>query len=91
MSWSLILASLWAMAAALTVMLPMRRQYAPGVALLIAAPLLLAFVAAQHGIWMVLLGLIATASIFRNPLIYLGRRALRQAAPLPKELQEPAE
>lgn len=89
MSWSLILACLWAVASAVTAMLPMRRQFLPGIMLLVAAPILLAFLGYQHGIWLVLLGLAAAVSMFRNPLIYLGRRALGLPAPLPKELQEP--
>ncbi len=89
MSWSLILACLWAIASAITAMLPMRRQYLPGVTLLVAAPLLLAFLGYQHGIWLVVLGLVAAASMFRNPLIYFGRRALGLPAPLPKDIQEP--
>jgi len=88
MSWSLILACLWAVASAITAMLPMRAQYLPGITLLISAPFLLAFLGYQHGIWLVLIGLAAAVSMFRNPLIYFGRRALGLPVSLPKELQE---
>ena len=89
MSWSFILACFWAIASAITAMLPMRRQYLPGITLLVAAPFLLAFLGYQHGMWVVVLGLIAAASMFRNPLIYLVRRALGLPVSLPKELEEP--
>ena len=65
----------------------MRRQFLPGIALLLSAPFLLAFLGVQHGIWITLLGLLAFASMFRNPLIYLGRKALGRPAPLPKEFE----
>ncbi len=88
MSWSLILACLWAVASAITAMLPMRRQYLPGITLLVAAPFLLAFLGYQHGLWVVVFCLAAALSMFRNPLIYFGRRALGLPVSLPKELQE---
>ncbi len=40
MSVSLILGCIWVLAATVTAMLPMRRQYAPGITLLIVAPVL---------------------------------------------------
>lgn len=88
MSLSLILACLWAIASAITAMLPMRQQYAPGITLLISAPFLLAFLGYQHGFWVVALCLAAALSMFRNPLIYFIRRAFGLPAPLPKDLQE---
>ncbi len=88
MSWSLILACLWAIASAITAMLPMRGQYLPGITLLLAAPFLLVYLGYQHGIWVVAVGLVAAISMFRNPLIYFGRRALGLPVTLPKELQE---
>lgn len=89
MSWSLILACLWAIASAFTAMLPMRRQYAPGIALLIAAPFLLAFLGYQHGVWVVAVCLAAALSMFRNPMIYFLRRAFGKPVVLPEELKEP--
>ncbi len=88
MSAPLILGALWVLAAALVAMLPMRRQMVPGIALLIAAPVLLAWIAAAHGwVWLAV-GLFAFLSMFRNPLIYFARRALGRPAPLPKELEK---
>ena len=87
MSLSLILAALWAIAATITALLPMRAQFVPGGALLLAAPGLLIFIGVQHGLWVTLLGLLAFASMFRNPLIYLVRRALGLPTHLPRELE----
>jgi hypothetical protein len=83
-SFSLIVAAIWAVLATVVALLPMRRQYAPGVTLLIAAPFILAFIGYQHGIWIALLGLLAFASMFRNPLIYFWRRARGQNPQVPK-------
>ncbi len=44
MSVSLTIAALWALAATCVALLPMRFQYVPGVALLIAAPFVIGFV-----------------------------------------------
>lgn len=71
MSWSIILGALWVLAATLVAMLPMRRQYVPGLALLILAPVLIVFVGYQHGALPALLALGAFVSMFRNPLRYL--------------------
>ncbi len=89
MSTSLTLACLWVLAAAITAMLPMRRQYLPGITLLIAAPVLLGFIWRDHGVWVFALTLLAAASMFRNPLIYFARRALGRPAPLPTDLTTP--
>ncbi|WP_136645760.1 DUF2484 family protein [Tabrizicola sp. YIM 78059] len=84
MSAPLILGALWVIAAALTAMLPMRRQTVPGLALLLAAPVLLAWIARAHGWPWLALGLLAFLSMFRNPLLYFMRRALGRPAPVPK-------
>ena len=76
MSLSLILGCLWVLASAITAMLPMRLQYAPGIVLLIAAPVLLGLIAVEHGVIWAMLGFLAFLSMFRNPLIYLVKRAL---------------
>lgn len=76
MSLSLILGCLWVIASAITAMLPMRRQYAPGIVLLVAAPFLLVFIGIEHGAIWAFLGLLAFVSMFRNPLIYLTKKAL---------------
>lgn len=88
MSLPLILGCLWVLASAITAMLPMRTQMLPGVTLLAAAPVLLVWIAIEHGwIWLAI-GLFAFLSMFRNPLLYFARRALGRPAPLPKELEK---
>ncbi|WP_372602801.1 DUF2484 family protein [Actibacterium sp.] len=68
MTLSLILACCWVIAAAVVAFLPMRYQYAPGLALLIAAVPLLVFLAAENNPWIVLAVLAAIISMFRRPL-----------------------
>jgi hypothetical protein len=75
-SWSLLAACLWVLAAAGTAMLPYRRQFPPGIVLLILAPLLLIWIGIDHGVVVAALGTLGFVSMFRNPLIYLGRHAL---------------
>lgn len=91
MSTSLILGFLWVLASTATALLPMRRQMVPGVALLAAAPVLLWFIAREHGIFVFALTLLAALSLFRNPLIYFARRAMGLPVSLPKELQSDAD
>jgi membrane protein implicated in regulation of membrane protease activity len=80
MSASLILGCVWVLAAAVTAMLPMRRQMVPGLALLILAPVLLVWIGyAQGWLWLAV-GLFAVLSMFRNPLRYFLRRALDRPA-----------
>jgi hypothetical protein len=88
MSLPLILGALWIIAAAVVAMLPMRRQMVPGMALLIAAPVLLVWIGYVHGWLWLAFGLFAFVSMFRNPLRYFLRRALGRPAPLPKELEK---
>ncbi|NHB77077.1 MULTISPECIES: DUF2484 family protein [Rhodobacterales] len=88
MSPPLILGCLWVLAAAVTAMLPMRRQMAPGLALLAAAPVLLVWIGWLHGWLWLAVGLFAFVSMFRNPLLYFARRAMGRPAPLPKELEK---
>ena len=76
MSLAMIAGCLWVMAATLVAFLPMRAQFPPGVALLIAAPVLLGWLAAVHGIWVFCAGLFALLSMFRRPLLFLARRTL---------------
>jgi Protein of unknown function (DUF2484) len=88
MSMPLILGCLWVLASAIVAMLPMRAQMVPGVALLVAAPVLLVWIGIVHGwVWLAI-GLFAFVSMFRNPLRYFLRRALGRPAPLPKELEK---
>ncbi|MGI1661092.1 DUF2484 family protein [Palleronia sp. KMU-117] len=83
MSLSLTLGCLWVIASAITAMLPMRLQYAPGVVLLLAAPVLLILLGIEHGLLWAGIGLFAFVSMFRNPLIYLGKKALGLPVPPP--------
>lgn len=84
MSLPVILAIAWAFAATLTALLPMRLQYAPGITLLVAAPVLIVWLSVLHGWWIGALALAAFVSMFRNPLIYFYRRARGQRPEIPK-------
>lgn len=81
---SLILASLWVIASAITAFLPMRRQYVPGVALLVVAPVLIAWLVYDHGWLWAVVGTFAFVSMFRNPLLYFWRRARGETGEVPK-------
>ena len=76
MSLSLISAAIWVLAATVVAMLPMRLQWVPGVALLLAAPVLLGWMAVDHGPWWIVVGGLAFLSMYRRPLGYLARRIL---------------
>ena len=81
MSAALVAACLWALAATVTALLPMRLQFPPGIVLLILAPVLLVWLAIAHGPLAAGLGLLAFLSMFRRPLVYFGRKALGRRAP----------
>ena len=72
----LVLGCLWVLAATVTALLPTRRQYVPGVALLVAAPVLIAAFGWHYGLWPAVFAGFAFLSMFRRPLRYLGARAL---------------
>ncbi|WP_300055942.1 DUF2484 family protein [uncultured Roseobacter sp.] len=74
----------WVLASALVAMLPMRHQYVPGVVLLIAAPVLILWVAAAFSWWAAALALFAFVSMYRNPLRYFVARARGQRPEIPK-------
>ena len=76
MSLSLISAAIWVLAATVVAMLPMRLQWVPGVALLLVAPVLLGWMAVDHGLWWIVVGGLAFLSMYRRPLGYLARRIL---------------
>jgi hypothetical protein len=65
-------------------MLPMRHQYVPGVALLLAAPVLIVLIGLKVGWLVAALALAAFVSMFRNPLRYLLARVRGQKPELPK-------
>ena len=84
MSAAAICAALWVLASAATAMLPMRRQYVPGTALLALAPVLILWLWAVHG-WLIgVLAVLAFGSMFRNPLIYFWRRARGETPEVPQ-------
>lgn len=85
MSVALITACLWVLAAAVTAMLPMRRQYAPGLTLLIAAPFLIGWLAWTHGVGFGIVAVLAFLSMFRNPLIYFAKKAMGIPVEIPKD------
>ncbi len=87
MSLPLVLGAFWVIAAALTAMLPMRRQMIPGSGLLIAAPILLIWIGVAHGWLWVAFGTFAFVSMFRRPLLHLARRALGLPSEIPPELR----
>jgi Protein of unknown function (DUF2484) len=88
MSWALIWACIWVLAAAVTALLPMKRQMLPGVTLLVLAPVLIVWIGWQHGWAWAAFGVFAFVSMFRNPLIYFAKKAMGKPVELPKELQE---
>ncbi|MCG6884371.1 MAG: DUF2484 family protein [Silicimonas sp.] len=83
MSYALIAGCLWVLASAVVALMPMRRQYLPGITLLLLAPALLGWIAVDQGVWVMLAGLFAFVSMFRNPLIYLWRRARGERPEIP--------
>lgn len=74
----------WVIASAIVAMLPMRYQYVPGVALLIAAPFLIFWVGVSVAWWAAVLALFAFVSMFRNPLRYFLARARGERPEIPK-------
>jgi hypothetical protein len=87
MTPSLTAAVIWVFAGTACAMLPMRRQMVPGLALLLAAPLLIAWIGWDHGWLAAVLAALAFVSMFRNPLRYLVNRALGRPVALPPDLR----
>ena len=79
-----LLASLWALAVTAVAFLPMRLQMAPGLALLLAAPALIWWLAAVVGPLAATLGVLAVLSTFRRPLGALLRRLARNGDDAPR-------
>lgn len=74
MSWSVVAAVVWVFAATGVAMLPMRRQFPPGLLLLIAAPLLIIWLGFDFG-WIASAGALAAfVSMFRNPIRFYWRK-----------------
>ena len=83
MAPSLIAGCVWVLAAAVTAMLPMRRQMAPGLLLLVSAPLLIGWIAVTVAWWFGLVALAAFLSMFRRPLVALLRWAAGREVVMP--------
>lgn len=71
----MFLACLWVLVATATALLPRRHQMIPGIALLVAAPVLVVWLGAVHGWGWAVVALLAFLSMFRRPLGALWRRA----------------
>ena len=84
MSGAALTACLWVLAASVVALLPMRLQYVPGIALLIAAPGLLVWIGLAYGWGWAALGLAGFASMFRHPLVYFWRRARGERPEIPR-------
>ena len=61
--WACIL---WVLASSAVALLPMRHQYAPGVALLLAAPALIVWVGLSFSWWAAALAVFAFVSMYRH-------------------------
>jgi hypothetical protein len=83
-STPLVLCAVWVLAASATAFLPMRHQYAPGLTLLVLAPVLIIWAALVHGWWIAVVGVLAFVSMFRNPLRYFWRRARGECPEIPR-------
>ncbi|MEX0280366.1 MAG: DUF2484 family protein [Arenibacterium sp.] len=84
MSLAVMLAIFWVMASTIVALLPMRFQYVPGFALLVAAPFLIIFLGYSHGVLAGIGALAAFVSMFRNPLRYFGRKWRGLESEVPK-------
>lgn len=80
----LILSCLWVLAATAVAFMPMRYQYAPGIVLLLAAPVLIYLIGRDLSVWAALAAALAFISMFRNPLRYFAKRAMGEKVEVPK-------
>jgi hypothetical protein len=79
-----LLCIIWVFASAAVAMMPLRRQYVPGLILLLIAPILVVLVFLQVGWVPGVLTLLAFISMFRNPLRYLVARLRGQDPEIPR-------
>lgn len=79
-----VLCSLWVLASAVVAMLPMKRQYLPGVILLLAAPVLILLLGLRFGWVVALLAALAFVSMYRNPLRFLWARLCGKTPEVPR-------
>ena len=84
MTASAIIAIFWVLAATGTAFLPMKRQYAPGITLLVIAPVIILWLGVDYGALVGILAAFGFVSMFRNPLIYFYRRARGERPEIPK-------
>ncbi|MEP5090633.1 MAG: DUF2484 family protein, partial [Paracoccaceae bacterium] len=66
----LILCCVWTLSSGAVAMLPVQRQYIPGVVLILLVPVLIVMVGLQYNWGVAVLGAAAFLSMFRNPLEY---------------------
>lgn len=85
---SVVAAILWVLAATVTAFLPYRRQFPPGIALLVLAPVLIVWIGVEHGWLWTVPALLAFLSMFRNPLIYMTKRLLGRPVQRPVDPAE---
>ncbi|MFD1157452.1 DUF2484 family protein [Roseovarius aestuarii] len=71
-----VVSCLWVLAASVVALLPLRYQYAPGIMLLLAAPVLIYLIGRNVGSWAGAAAALAFISMFRKPLRYFARRAM---------------
>lgn len=88
MTLPIVLACLWVLAATVVAFLPMHRQIAPGLVLLIAAPVLIVWLGVATNPWIGLAALAGFLSMFRNPLRYLVKKAMGKARSGPARRKE---
>ena len=82
---TLLLASCgWVLTATVVALLPMRYQYAPGILLLLAAPVLIYLIGRDVALWAGIAAALAFLSMFRKPLRYFARRAMGLPVEVPK-------
>lgn len=87
MSYALLAACIWAVLATVVAFLPMRRQFAPGIALLVAAPVIVVWIGIAHGPWLAAAGLAGFVSMFRRPLKYFALKAMGRNPEIPAEVR----
>ncbi|MEO3414908.1 DUF2484 family protein [Roseovarius sp. CAU 1744] len=80
----LIASCLWVLAATAVAFLPMRYQYAPGIVLLMAAPVLIYLIGRDLSPWAAIAAGLAFISMLRKPLRYFARRAMGRPVEVPK-------
>ena len=88
MNWLVAASLFWVFASVTVALLPMRFQYAPGLRLVLAAPVLMAWIACDVGSFAAAAALVAFLSMYRNPVFYLVRKAIGLPVRRPAEPPE---